>query len=116
MIEVRSALRTSHNDTSPGIDNVLNNVPKISVLEGDVTDTLICHSKALNSENSIPDDWKKFVFVLIPKKGNSTALNNQPGIARTCSSAKLFNNVVNRLKAIIDPHLSQCQCCFCAGR
>ena len=75
------------------------------------------HSKALNNEIPIPDDWRKSVIVSIPKKGNSTALDNQRGIAKTCSSAKLFNNVLlSRLKPIIDPQLSQCQSGFRAGR
>ena len=57
------------------------------------------------------------MIVSMPKKGNSTALDNQRGIAKTCSSAKLFNKVlINRLKPIIDPQLSQCQSDFRAGR
>ena len=57
------------------------------------------------------------MIVSIPKKGNSTALDNQRGIAKTCSSAKLFNKVLlSRLKPIIDPQLSQCQSGFRAGR
>ena len=43
--------------------------------------------------------------------------DNQRGIAKTCSSAKLFNKVLlSRLKPIIDPQLSQCQGGFRAGR
>ena len=57
------------------------------------------------------------MIVSIPKKGNSTALGNQRGIAKTCSSARLFDKfVVIRLKPIIDPQLSQCQSGLCAGR
>ena len=75
------------------------------------------HSKALNIEDTIPDDWRKSVIVSMSKKDNSTALNNQRGIANTCSSAKLFNKVLlSRLKPIIDPQLCQCQSSFCAGR
>ena len=78
---------------------------------------LIRNSKALNIENTIPDDWRKSVIVSIPKKGNSTALDNQRGIAKTCSSAKLFNKVLLiRVKPIIDPQLSQCQSGFRASR
>ena len=74
------------------------------------------HSKALNIENRIPDDWRKSVIVSMPMKGTSTALHNQWGIAKTCLSAKLFNKVLlSRLKPIIDPHLSQCQSDFRAG-
>ena len=57
------------------------------------------------------------MIVSMPKKGNSAALDNQRGIAKTCSSARLFNNVLfSRLKPIIDPQLSQCQSGCHAGR
>ena len=114
--EIRAALRTSRNDTSTGLDDFPNRVLKIPELEGEVMDTLNHHSKALNIENTIPDDWRKSVIVSIPKKGNSTALDNQRGIAKTCSSAKLYNKVLlSRLKPIIDSQLSQCQSGFRAG-
>ena len=57
------------------------------------------------------------MIVFMPKKDNSTALDNQRGIAKTCSSAKLFNKVLlSRLKPIIDSQLSQCQSGFRADR
>ena len=49
------------------------------------------------------------MIISMPKKGNSTALDNQRGIAETCSSAKLFNNVSTKtteqlmaLRCVID--------------
>ena len=115
--EIRAALRTSRNDTSPGLDDFLNCVMKIPELEGEFTDLLNRHSKALHIENTIPDDWRKSVIVSMPKKGNSTALDNQRGIVKTCSSATLFNKVLlSRLRPIIDPQISQCQSGFPAGR
>ena len=74
---IRAALRTSRNDTSPGLDYIPNRVLKKPELEGDVTDMRNRHSKALNIENTITDDWRKCVIVSMPKKGNSTALDNQ---------------------------------------
>ena len=57
------------------------------------------------------------MIVSIQKKVNSTALDNQRVIAKTCSIAKLFTKVLlSRLKPIIDPQLSQCQSGFRAGR
>ena len=107
----------SRNGTSVSLDDIPNRVLKIPELEGEDTDMLNRHSKALNIENTIPDDWRKSVIVSMPKKGNSTALDNHRGIAKTCSSAKLFNKVLlSRLKPIIDPQLSQCQSDFRAGR
>ena len=64
--EIRAAVRTSRNDTSPGLDDIPNRVLKIPELEGEVTDMLNRHSKALNNENTIPDDWRKSVIVSIP--------------------------------------------------
>ena len=57
------------------------------------------------------------MIVFMPKKDDSTALDDQRGIAKTCSSVGLFNNVLlSRLKPTIDPQLSQCQGGFRAGR
>ena len=115
--EIRAALQTSRNDTSPGLDDIQNRVLKIPELGGEVTDILNCHTKALKIENTIPDDWRKSVIASMPKKGNSTALDNQRGIAKTYSSARLFNKVlISRLKPIIDQQLSQCKSGFHAGR
>ena len=115
--EIRAALRTSRNDTSPGLDDVLNRVLKMPELEGEVTDMLNRHSKALNIENTIPDDWRKNMILSIPKKKYSTALDNQRGIAKACSCKKNLNKVLlSCLKPIIDPQPSQCQSGFCAGR
>ena len=115
--EIQAALRSSRNDTSPGLDDIPNRVLKIPELEGEVPDMLSRHSKTLNIENMIPDDWRKSVIVSTPKKGNSAALDNQREIVRTCSNAKLLNKVlISCLKPIIDPQLSQCQSGFRAGR
>ena len=97
--DIRTVLRTSCNVTTPGRDDIQKRVLKISNLKGEVMDMLNLHSKALNIENTIPDDWRKSMIVSMPMKGNSTALDNQRGIAKTCSSAKLFNSVLlSRLK------------------
>ena len=111
--KILASLRMSHNDTSPGLDDIPNCVLWIPELGGLVTDMLNYHSKASNIENTIPDDWRKSLIISMPKIGNSTALDNQRGIAKTCSSAKLFNKVlVRHLKPIIDTQLSQCQSVF----
>ena len=44
--DIRAALRTSRNDTSPGLDDIPNRVLKIPELEGEVTDMLNRHFKA----------------------------------------------------------------------
>ena len=79
-------------------------------------DMLNRHSRSLSIESTIPDDWRKSVIGSIPKKSNSTALDNQRRIGKTYSGPKLFNKVLSRLKPIIDPQLSQCQSGFRADR
>ena len=62
------------------------------------------------------DDWRRSMIVSIEKKGYSTAFDDQRGIAKTCSSAKLLNKIlINRLKPIIDQLLIQCHCGFRAA-
>ena len=68
--EIRAALRTSRNDTSPGLDDIPNRVLWMPELEGEVADMLNRHSKDLNIENTIPDDWRKSVIDSMLKKGN----------------------------------------------
>ena len=90
---------------------------KIPELEIKVTEMLNSQSKALNFDNTIPEDLRKSVVVSIPRMGNSPTLDNQRGIAETCSSAKFFDKVlINRPKPIIDPQLNRCKCGFRAGK
>ena len=66
--DIRAALRTSCHDTSPGLDDIPNRVLRIPELEGDVTDMLNRHSKALNIEKTISDKCRKSVIVSMPKR------------------------------------------------
>ena len=50
------------------LDDFPNRDLKIPKLEGEVTDMLYRQSKAWNFEKKIPDNWKKTVIVLMPKK------------------------------------------------
>ena len=61
--------------------------------------------------------WKQSSIDSIPKRGNSTNLDNQRGISKSCASAKLFNKLLlNRIKPIIEHQLLQCQSGFRSGR
>ena len=57
------------------------------------------------------------IIVSIPKKGNSSSIENQRGIANSCAFAKLTNNLLlTRIRDIIEPQLLGVQSGFCAGR
>ena len=57
------------------------------------------------------------IIVSIPKKGNSSSLENQRGIAKSCAFAKLTNKLLlARIRDIIEPQLLGVQSGFRAGR
>ena len=54
---------------------------------------------------------------MIPKKGSSSSLENQRGIAKSCAFAKLTNKLLlSRRRDIIEPQLLEVQFAFRAGR
>ena len=79
--EIRTALRTSRSNTAPGSDGILSRVLQLCELEEDVNSVLISQSILSDNDNIVPDKWKHSIIVSIPKKGNSSYLDNQRGIA-----------------------------------
>lgn len=66
---------------------------------------------------SPPPQWLRSKIISIPKKGTSTALDNQRGISLMCIPAKITNRVLlNRLLPHIIHRLSPLQCGFLPGR
>jgi hypothetical protein len=64
-----------------------------------------------------PEAWRISKIISIPKKGPSTSLKNQRGIALECTLAKLLNSILrNRLVPPIDPRLLAVQSGFRPGR
>ena len=57
-------------------------------------------------DNIVPDKWKHSIILSIQKKGNSSSLENQRGIAKSCAFAKLTNKLLlARIRDIIEPQL-----------
>ena len=85
--------------------------------EEDVLNVLISHSILSDNDNTVPDKWKHCIIVSIPKKGNSSSLENQHGIAKSCAIARLTNNLlIARIRDIIERQFLGVQSGFCAGR
>ena len=66
-------------------------------LEDDVLNELNVqnsHSILSNNDNIVPGKWKHSIIVSIPKMGNSSSLENQRGIAKSCDFAKLTNKLL----------------------
>ena len=101
--EIRIALKTSRSNT--GSDGIPTRVLQLCELE-DVLNVLNSHSILSNNDNIVPDKWKHSIIVSIPKKGNSSSLENQRGIAKSCAFAKPTNKLLlARIRDIIEPQL-----------
>ena len=115
--EIRMALRTYRSSTVPGSDGIPTRVLQLCELEEDVLNVLNFHSILSNNDNTVPDKWKHCIIVSIPKKGNSSSLENHRGIAKSCAFVKLTNKLLlARIRDIIEPQLLGVQSGFYAGR
>ena len=91
-------------------------VLQLCVLE-DVLNIFISHSFLGDDDNTVPDKLKHGIIVSIPKNGNSSSLDSQRGIAKSCAFAKLTNKLLlARIRDIIEPQLFGVQSGFCAWR
>ena len=117
ILEIRIALRTSRSNTAPGSDGIPTRVLQLCGLEEDVLNVLNSHSILSNNDNIVPDKWKHSIIVSIPKKGYSSSLENQRGIAKSCAFAKLTNKpLLARIRDIIEPQLLGVHSGFRDGR
>ena len=85
--EIRTALKTYRSNTTPGSDDIPTRVLQLCELEEDVLNVLNSHPILINIDNTVPDKWRDSIIVSIPKKGNSSSLENQRGIAKSCAFA-----------------------------
>ena len=115
--EILTTLKTSRINAAPVSDGIPTRILQLCVLEEDVLNILSSHSILSDNRNTVPDKWKHNIIVSIPKKGNSSSLENQHGIAKSCAFAKLTNKLLlARIRDIIEPQLLGVQSGSCAGR
>ena len=115
--EIRIALETSRSNSAPGSDDIPTRILQLCELEEDVLNVLFSHSILSNNDDIVPDKWKHCVIFSIPKKDNSSSLENKRGIAISCAFAKLTNELLlARIRDIIEPQLLVVQNGFRAGR
>ena len=71
-----------------------------------------------NLENSAwPQDWKRSVFILIPKKGNAKECSNYHTIAHTLHPSKVMLKILQaRLQQYMNRELPDVQAVFRKGR
>ena len=71
-----------------------------------------------NLENSaVPQDWKRSVFILIPKKGNAKECSNYRTIALISHASKVMLKILQaRLQQYVNHELPDVQAGFTKGR
>ena len=115
--EVERAAKIMRSDAAAGPDGIPNRVLKLPELRPDLTEFLNASCCLGEDSNVMPAEMKHSVIISIPKKGNSTALENQRGISLMSTTAKTLNKVLlNRILPALDPHLLSCQSGFRPGR
>ena len=115
--ELQAALSTSKLSSSSGPDGIPVIALMIKEFEDDILNTINQSSKMVDSEYSIPSQWKHSIIVSIPKKGSSLSLDNQRGIAKSCALSKLRNTILfHRIKSVTESKLLGLQSGFRSGR
>jgi hypothetical protein len=113
--ETVASLKNTRPDGAPGNDGIPARVLKLPGLIGPVTTMLNAHSPLTGGHAH--ELWRSSSIASIPKKGNSTALDNQRGISLMVTSAKLSNKeLLDRLLPVIGPKLLTCQAGFLPDR
>jgi hypothetical protein len=112
--EVRSALQGTRADAAPGPDAIPARILKLNPLCQPLCLVLNASCRLGGQAfQGVPAEWKKSEIVAIPKKGNSTSLDNQRGISLMSTTAKLLNRILlNRLMPQLNPIILQLQSGF----
>ena len=83
---------------------------------------MICESTVLNMPANLgtqqwPQDWKRLVFIPIPKKGNAKECSNYHTIALISQASKLMLKILQaRLQQYMNCELPDVQAGFIKGR
>ena len=64
------------------------------ILKDDVVKVLHSVYQQIWKTQQWPQDWKRSVFILIPKKGNAKECSNYPTIALTSSASKVMLKIL----------------------
>ena len=92
-------------------------VELFQILKEDAVKVLHSICQQIWKTHQWPRDWKKSVFIPIPKKGNAKGRSNYHTIALISHSSKImFKTLQARLKQYVNRELSDIQAGFQKGR
>ena len=92
--EIRKALKDLTNRKSPGYDNIPIELFKAAGDAAAKMLTIIC--QRIWNTNTWPKDWKKSVFIPLPKKGDSRDCANNRTISLISHAGKVLLKVIQR--------------------
>lgn len=109
--EVEKAIRSLKCHKSPGSDGITAEMLQAGGEQLARQIHKLCN-KAWH-EGTIPEEWSKSILVPIPKKGDLSQCHNYRTISLINHTGKVFLTVLlNRLKPLLDPYLSEEQAGF----
>ena len=113
--EVKNAIQKLKNNKAPGIDDIPGELLK-NIDDTGVTILLQLCNKIWHTR-SWPEDWKKSVFLTLPKKGDISECKNNRTIALIPHASKILLHILNeRLKPHLERELPPEQSGFRRGR
>ena len=113
--EVKWALRSTTMNKASGGDGIP--VELFQILEDDAVKVLHSICQQIWKTQQWPQDWKRSVFILIPKKGNAKECSNYHTIALISHASKAMLKILQaRLQQYVNRELPDVQAGFRKGR
>ena len=113
--EVKWALGSTTTNKASGGDGILAEL--FQILKDDAVKVLHSICQQIWKTQQWPQDWKRSVFILIPKKGNAKECSNDRTIALISHTSKVMPQILKaRLQRYMNWELSDVQAAFRKGR
>ena len=112
---VKWALRSISRNRASGGDGIT--VELFQILEDDAAKVLHSKGQEIRKTQQWPQDWKRSVFILIPKKGNAKECSNYRTIELISHASKVMLKILQvRLQQYVNHELPDVQAGFRKGR
>ena len=113
--EVQEAIKKLKNQKAPGIDDIPGELLKQADDSVAIVLQKLCNS--VWKSKMWPEDWKKCVFLTLPKKGDASECKNHRTIALIPHASKILLHIINKcLRPQIERELPAEQAGFMKGR
>ena len=113
--EVRLALKKLANNKSPGVDNIPIELVKIAGENGIKIITTLC--RKIWDTGEWPTDWKRSIYIPLPKKGDTRICSNNRTIALISHTSKILLKIIQkRIEPYMEREIANEQAGFRKGR